>query len=77
MSGARHHADHAPNPLQLLGREIVQPLDDLNLANLLVSPLIGWDQNQLFDLAYGRGKESLWRVLRNRAGELACARWGT
>ena len=32
----------------------VQPLDDLNLANLLVSPLIGWDQEQLFDLAYGR-----------------------
>ena len=31
----------------------VQPLDDLNLANLLVSPLIGWDQQQLFDLAYG------------------------
>ena len=32
----------------------VQPLDDLNLANLLVSPLIGWSQEQLFDLAYGR-----------------------
>ncbi len=32
----------------------VQPLDDLNLASLLVSPLIGWDQQTLFDLAYGR-----------------------
>ncbi len=34
----------------------VQPLDDLNLANLLVSPLIGWDQEQLLELAYGREK---------------------
>jgi ATP-dependent helicase/nuclease subunit A len=47
----------------------VQPLDDLNLANLLVSPLIGWDQQQLFDLAYGREKKPLWRSLRERAGE--------
>ncbi len=47
----------------------VQPLDDLNLANLLVSPLIGWDQDQLFDLAYGREKMPLWRVLRDRAGD--------
>jgi ATP-dependent helicase/nuclease subunit A len=45
----------------------VQPLDDLNLANLLVSPLIGWSQDQLFELAYGRDKKPLWRVLRERA----------
>src|SRR5947209_6733122 len=48
----------------------VQPLDDLNLASLLVSPLIGWEQQQLFDLAFGR-KGSLWRVLRDRAGQRA------
>jgi ATP-dependent helicase/nuclease subunit A len=48
----------------------VQPLDDLNLANLLVSPLIGWDQQQLFDLAYDR-KGRLWRALRERADERA------
>ena len=47
----------------------VQPLDDLNLANLLVSPLIGWDQQQLYDLAYGRDKVPLWRVLRERVRE--------
>jgi len=47
----------------------VQPLDDLNLANLLVSPLIGWTQEQLFDLAHGRDRRPLWRVLRERAGE--------
>ncbi|HKX93018.1 MAG TPA: double-strand break repair helicase AddA [Sphingomicrobium sp.] len=47
----------------------VQPLDDLNLANLLVSPLIGWNQEQLFDLAQGRESVPLWRVLRERASE--------
>ena len=46
-----------------------QPLDDLNLANLLVSPLIGWSQDQLFDLAFGREKTPLWRALRQRAEE--------
>ncbi|MCY7281746.1 MAG: double-strand break repair helicase AddA, partial [Sphingomonas bacterium] len=47
----------------------VQPLDDLTLANLLVSPLIGWDQDQLYDLAKRRGKKSLWSVLLGRDGE--------
>ncbi|MEO6582521.1 MAG: double-strand break repair helicase AddA [Sphingomicrobium sp.] len=47
----------------------VQPLDDLNLANLLVSPLIGLSQEQLFDLAHDRKKFPLWRVLRQRAGD--------
>ena len=44
----------------------VQPNDDLSLACLLVSPLIGWDQDQLRELAFGR-KGSLWRALRQRA----------
>ena len=56
----------------------VQPLDDLNLANLLVSPLIGWDQDQLYALAFGRGKARLWEQLRRRAdaegGAFAAAR---
>jgi len=46
----------------------VQPNDDLSLACLLVSPLIGWDQERLRALAYGR-KGSLWRELRQRAAE--------
>ena len=46
----------------------VQPNDDLSLACLLVSPLIGWDQEQLRALAYGR-KGRLWRRLRERAGD--------
>ncbi len=46
----------------------VQPLDDLNLASLLVSPLIGWDQDQLYGLAYGR-KGKLWTELASRRDE--------
>ena len=45
-------------------RFAAQPLDDLNLANLLVSPLIGWTQEQLLEHAY-RGKSiALWDHLR-------------
>ena len=46
----------------------VQPLDDLNLAALLVSPLIGWSQEQLYDLAFGR-KNKLWTELAGRREE--------
>lgn len=46
----------------------VQPLDDLNLAALLVSPLIGWDQEQLYELAYGRPGR-LWTQLASRRDE--------
>ncbi len=46
----------------------VQPLDDLNLAALLVSPLIGWTQDQLFDLAFAR-KGKLWTELASRREE--------
>ncbi len=40
----------------------VQPLDDLNLAALLVSPLIGWTQEQLYELAFDRSGR-LWTNL--------------
>jgi ATP-dependent helicase/nuclease subunit A len=44
-------------------RFAVQPLDDLNLAGLLVSPLFGWSQDALFESAHGR-KSELWPHLR-------------
>ncbi|WP_420608042.1 double-strand break repair helicase AddA [Novosphingopyxis sp.] len=50
-------------------RFAVQPEDDLNLAELLVSPLIGWSQEQLLKAAYRTGDErglSLWRHLRGQ-----------
>ncbi len=49
-------------------RFAVQPLGDLNLACLLVSPLVGWTQDQL--LAHGHRGESrraLWHHLRDHA----------
>jgi ATP-dependent helicase/nuclease subunit A len=48
----------------------VQPLDDLNLASLLVSPLFGWSQDDLYKAAYGRDGP-LWPHLRNTAGTKA------
>ena len=49
-------------------RFAVQPNDDLSLACLLVSPLIGWDQDRLRSLAWNRPGR-LWRELRRRADE--------
>ncbi len=43
-----------------------QPEDDLNLACLLVSPLIGWTQEELLARAVPR-KGGLWRHLRSSA----------
>jgi len=45
-------------------RFAVQPEDDLNLANLLVSPLIGWSQDDLMHRALRDEGVSLWSHLR-------------
>jgi ATP-dependent helicase/nuclease subunit A len=45
-------------------RFAAQPLDDLNLAALLVSPLIGWSQEQLLEHGYRERKARLWDHLR-------------
>lgn len=44
-------------------RFVLQPDDDLSLACLLVSPLIGWSQDELMQAAV-RERGSLWRHLR-------------
>ncbi|HEX7781189.1 MAG TPA: double-strand break repair helicase AddA [Sphingobium sp.] len=49
-------------------RFAVQPEDDLNLANLLVSPLIGWSQDDLLARAAPR-RDGLWAHLRARLGD--------
>ena len=54
-------------------RFAVQPLDDLNLAALLVSPLIGWTQDQLYAHAHGRGRAALWEHLRATESEVPAA----
>jgi ATP-dependent helicase/nuclease subunit A len=43
-------------------RFVLQPEDDLSLACLLVSPLIGWSQDLLYERAKGR-KSPLWQHL--------------
>jgi ATP-dependent helicase/nuclease subunit A len=49
-------------------RFAVQPLDDLNLAALLVSPLVGWSQEQLLRHAYRDRHRHLWEHLRAGSG---------
>ena len=53
-----------------LGRFALLPEDDLNLAALLRSPLIGLSDGDLFDLANPR-KGGLWSELSARRGECA------
>ncbi len=45
-------------------RFAVQPDDDLNLAALLVSPICGWTQEQLYDAAHVKRPGSLWEHVR-------------
>lgn len=45
-------------------RFAAQPLDDLNLASLLVSPLVGWSQEQLLAHGYRDKHVRLWDHLR-------------
>lgn len=44
-------------------RFVLQPDDDLNLAALLVSPLLGWSQSDLYDRGKQRTGVSLWQHL--------------
>ena len=53
----------AVQDLLAAARFAAQPLDDLNLASLLVSPLIGWSQDDLYAAAFGRDGP-LWPHLR-------------
>lgn len=57
--------------LLALARFVQFPADELTLAALLKSPLCGLDDDSLYDLAHGRGGESLWARLQRRGGERA------
>ncbi|MEO1488822.1 MAG: double-strand break repair helicase AddA [Pseudomonadota bacterium] len=50
-----------------------QPLDDLECANLLTSPLMGWSQDDLLDLAPRSKETPLWHHLRNHGDTRAKA----
>jgi ATP-dependent helicase/nuclease subunit A len=55
-----------------MARFVLLPQDDLNLACLLKSPLIGLDEDKLFALAWKRTGH-LWRSLREKARDPAFA----
>jgi len=49
---------------------LATPEDDLSLATILRSPLFGWSEQTLFDLAHRRApKTYLWTALRDRGDE--------
>jgi ATP-dependent helicase/nuclease subunit A len=62
----------AVQDLMAMARFVLLPQDDLNLASLLKSPLIGLSEDELFTVAWKR-KGHLWRALRERSGELSYA----
>jgi len=51
--------------LLAVGRFAVMPEDSLSMAEVLKSPLVGWDDDMLFRLANGR-KTNLWATLSKR-----------
>lgn len=52
-----------------LGEFLLLPEDDLTLAVVLKGPFIGFDDDDLFKLAYERGKASLWQRLSEKSHE--------
>lgn len=57
--------------LLALAEFLLLPEDDLSLACVLKSPLCNVDEETLFNLAYGRGKASLWSRVQELAPETA------
>lgn len=47
-----------------LGRFVLLPEDNLNLATVLKGPFVGMDDDDLFQIAYDRGEQTLWQSLR-------------
>lgn len=58
----------AVQDLMALGDFTTLPEDDLTLAALLKSPIIGFDDDDLFDIAYQR-KTTLWKALIDKRGK--------
>lgn len=62
-------AELAVKDIAALLRFLALPEDSLSLAEALKSPLFGWTEQALFDLAHRREAMYLWPALRNRAME--------
>lgn len=55
--------------LIVFGQFLLLPDDDLILATVLKSPLVGLDEDQLYEIAHGRARLSLWDALARRAAK--------
>ena len=55
--------------LMALADALLLPEDDLSLATVLRSPLFGFEDRDLYDLAYDRGRNSLRAALARKAGD--------
>ncbi|WP_371224830.1 double-strand break repair helicase AddA [Roseovarius sp. 2305UL8-3] len=62
-------AELAVRDLAALLSFLATPEDSLSLAVALKSPLFGWSEAQLYDLAQGRNQKYLWAEMRDRADE--------
>ena len=62
-------AEMAVRDLGALLSFLSTPEDSLSLATVLRSPLFGWSEQALFDLAHRRKSKFLWEELRNRRAE--------
>jgi len=62
-------AELAVRDLAALLSFLATPEDELSLAVALKSPLFGWDEQMLFDLAHKRGDQPLWPALRDRRAD--------
>ncbi|MEX0364654.1 MAG: 3'-5' exonuclease, partial [Ruegeria sp.] len=62
-------AELAVKDLAALLSFLATPEDSLSLATVLKSPLFGWSEQQLFDLAHRRDEQYLWAALRRREAE--------
>ncbi|WP_170606545.1 double-strand break repair helicase AddA [Ruegeria arenilitoris] len=62
-------AELAVKDLAALLSFLATPEDSLSLATVLKSPLFGWTEQQIFDLAHKRKETFLWAALRKRSEE--------
>ena len=60
-------AELAVKDVAALLRFLALPEDSLSLAEALKSPIFGWSEQQLFDLAHRRTEMHLWPALRARS----------
>jgi len=62
----------AVKDLLSLGKFVLLPSDDLSLAEILKSPLFGWNDDALYQVAFGR-EGSLWQAVQDKSPDTAAS----